>query len=308
MFSWQRCEWKKVESATQTRHFLVGYMLVGRRQSVREKSPFTMKPIATLFIIIGCQLPVFTLSRSWTEIYPYHGFSSVDWGGLAALSEQDPLSPITVSPSPTENPTLMPTVIPSPTSKPTGRPTELPTSSPTIMPSVSPTTAPVTPAPSQRAYPEIPPPQNPNEGYFNYDYRTIHSYGPGQPQLVHYNSSYFRYAYPGNAWTKVSTTVYNYWNEFGNDGFGPWQGTLAEHMPGTNKCDNVGLQSPIDVRETVGSRCREDHEIRSRVSVGVYLECIFSTHMLGRESKIRCLGFFRRLVIYVLKIIKRFRN
>lgn len=242
-----------------------------------------MKPIATLLIIISCQLPVCTFSRSWTEINPYHGFSSVDWGGLAVLSEQDPLSPMTLSPFPTENPTFMPTVIPSPTSKPTGRPTGIPTSSPSIMPSVAPTAGPVTPAPSQRAYPEIPPPQNPDAGYFNYDYRTINAYGPGQPQLVNYNSTSYRYAYPGNGWTKVSTSIYNYWNEFGANGFGPWQGTLAEQMPGINKCDNVGLQSPIDVRETEGSLCRDSHEIRSRVSIGVLFGMYFSYAHLGER-------------------------
>jgi hypothetical protein len=253
-----------------------------------------MKPIATLLIMTGCQLPVCTLSRSWTEIDPYHGFSVIDWSGLAGLSEKDSFSSIMVSPSPTENPTfeptfeptenptLEPTLIPSPTSKPTGRPTGLPTSSPSMMASVAPMT--LTTAPSQRAYPEIPPPQNPDAGYFNYDHRSINPYGPGQPQLINYNSTTYRYAYPGNGWTKVSTSVYNYWNEFGSNGFGAWMGTLAEHMPEMNKCDNVGLQSPIDVRETEGSLCREDHEIRSRVSVGVYLECIFSTQMLGRDT------------------------
>ena len=138
------------------------------------------------------------------------------------------------------------------------------------MPILAPTT--LTPAPSQRAYPEIPPPQNPDGGYFNYDYRAISPYGPGQPQLINYNSTTFLYAYPGNGWTRVATSVYNYWNEFGNNGFGPWKAELAEHMPEMNICDSVGLQSPIDVRETEGSICRENHEIRSRVSVDVYLE------------------------------------
>jgi hypothetical protein len=238
-----------------------------------EKSQLTMKPFAILSIIIGCQLPASTLSRSWTEIVPYHGFSMVDWSGLAGQSEENPFS---IPEPPTESPTFMPTVSPSPTSTPTIRPTGSPTSSPTNMPSVPLTAAPVTPGPTLLAYPEIPPPPYPDEGYFNYDHQTTNAYGPGQPMLVHYNSTYFQYAYPGNGWKKVSTLVNNYWNEFGSSGFGAWQGTLEEHLPEQNKCDNVGNQSPIDVRVTEGSRCFEGHQIRGRVSAACfYLEFIF---------------------------------
>lgn len=69
----------------------------------------------------------------------------------------------------------------------------------------------------------------------------------------------------------MSPQHYNYWKEFGLNGYGPWNGVLTNHSVETNMCGNSGRQSPIDIRETPNSKCYETHQVRSRVS----LECLF---------------------------------
>lgn len=227
-----------------------------------------------LILILGCvQLPHRTTAqRSWTAIVPFHTLIPIDNGPIEnRMFENDPflftMSPTEPPPSaapstaePTESPTYAPTITPIPTAKPTRSPTGLPTIEPTVTPSISPTAAPVVPY-----YPPIPPPLYPDPGYFNYDYRSVSRYGPGTPQLVHINSTTFEVQFGNNWWARVSPDYYNYWQEFGDNGFGPWKGILSSHNVETNMCGNSGMQSPIDLIETPGSRCSGSHQVRSRV-------------------------------------------
>ena len=166
---------------------------------------------------------------------------------------------------PTYSPTIAPTITRRPTSRPTRSPTGLPTRAPTNPPTISPTAAPVPIV--IPVYPPIPPPLNPDPDYFNYDYRSTSRYGPGNPQLVHINETTFQVQFGNNGWARVPPDYYNYWKEFGDNGFGPWQGTLSIHNVEKNMCGNSGHQSPIDLVETPNSRCLETHQVRSRVSL-----------------------------------------
>lgn len=221
-------------------------------------------------LILGCT----TARQSWTEISTFHTLTPVDNDPAVEFrSENDPLlftmsptePPPTAAPTtaePSESPTLAPTITPGPTSRPTRSP---PTRAPTILPT---TAAPSTAAPVVIPfYPPIPPPLDPGPDYFNYDYRSVSRYGPGQPELVHINETTFEIQFGNNGWARVSPDRYNYWKEFGDDGFGPWKGTLSIHNVSKNMCGNSGNQSPIDLVETPDSRCYETHQVRSRVSL-----------------------------------------
>jgi len=230
-----------------------------------------------LFLALACvQLPQWTTARLWTVIDPFHTLTPVDNGQMDELRyEYDPFfftmsptaSPPSAAPStsePSERPSPMPTITASPTTKPTRSPTGLPTEAPTNEPSSPPTAA---PAPFVKPYyPPVPVPQDPGPGYFNYDYRSIAQYGPGTPQLIHINSTTFEIQFRNNGWARVSPDYYNYWKEFGDNGFGPWKGTLSQQHVEINMCGEAGMQSPIDLEPTPDSRCYETHQVRSRVS------------------------------------------
>lgn len=219
------------------------------------------------------------MARNWTMVEPLHNLLPVDVSGFDEVYEFDPFfftpsptfSPPSAAPStdsPSASPTDMPTITSSPTSRPTKSPTGLPTAAPTIVPTVPPTPGPTTPRPSVMPYfPEVPPPLNPDEAFFNYDRRPYARYGPGNRQLVYIRPNVTQTQYGNNGWIRVSTKYYNYWNEFGDNGFGAWNGTLSNRNVETNMCGKTGNQSPIDLKETPDSKCYETHQVRSRVSL-----------------------------------------
>jgi hypothetical protein len=64
----------------------------------------------------------------------------------------------------------------------------------------------------------------------------------------------------------VGNPPHNYWDEFGDNGFGAWDGLLSRFDVERNRCNNVGVQSPIDVRVNDAGKCYETHQIRTQVS------------------------------------------
>jgi hypothetical protein len=137
-------------------------------------------------------------------------------------------------------------------------------------PSQVPTDAPTSPAPTQEPtfvdpYPFNEPPRNPDRWYFNYDTRPGAKYGPGTPGFTPRNGG-FDVTFMNNAWSNVANPPGFYWNEFTNQGYGPWKDTLSVHSPAKNRCHRIGFQSPIDVRVNNKKKCEEHHEVRSLVS------------------------------------------
>lgn len=274
-----------------------------------------------VFLLLGClELPQWTTARSWTVIDPFHTLTPVDKGPLdELLLEDDPflftmsptMSPPSAAPStsePSESPTMKPTITAVPTVKPTRSPTGPPTPAPTDIPTATPTAAPTTPAPVVVPYyPPVLPPQNPGPGYFNYDYRSISKYGPGNPQLIHINSTTFEIQFRNNGWARVSPEHYNYWKEFGDNGFGPWKGILSKHRVEKNMCGNTGMQSPINLEVTPDSKCYETHQVRSRVSFASY-DVVFRNKSVTRWQLTQSLFHLCSLVIYILLMTKKFRN
>jgi hypothetical protein len=110
------------------------------------------------------------------------------------------------------------------------------------------------------------PPPNPDQSYFNYDNQRTARWGPGYPELVRLNATYTRIEYQNNAWGSRIPPVDWYWNEFDQNGTGPWAGILANKNPRKNRCEKFGEQSPIDIRES-GAECLEHHQIRTRVRI-----------------------------------------
>jgi hypothetical protein len=143
-------------------------------------------------------------------------------------------------------------------------PSHSPSLTPTALPSDSPSAVP-TSSPTRDEFAPNPVPSNPPPEYFNYDGRRSSEYGPGHPEVVYHNASMNKLQYFNNGWANVTIPNSDYWNEFDDDGFGPWQGVLSKHMPSINHCSNIGEQSPIDIRPT-GAKCEEHHQIRSLVS------------------------------------------
>ena len=235
----------------------------------------TPMKISAAFFVGSC-LVASSSARSWEDIIPFHGLEPIDDslnGGR--IDEADPLS-FTMSPSmapsllpsaspSTSEPSHMPSSIPTITFRPTGKPSHSPSMplsmpsslSPSVVPSMAPSSS-----PTLDEFAPIPVPSNPPGVYFNYD--PTSKYGPGNPQMVYHNASMKKIQYIDNGWAEASLS--GYWNEFDYDGFGPWQGILSRHQPTLNRCDNIGKQSPIDVRAN-GAECLEHHQIRSRVSV-----------------------------------------
>ena len=205
-------------------------------------------------------------ARSWRDIQPLHGFDPMQPFDMEELfSAQNPLN----TPAPTE-PTASPTfpATSKPTAVPTVAPTQMPTSTPTTSPTYPlPTAAPTdTPTGVPDPYPFNPPPDKPDKWYFNYDDRPDALYGPGTYGMVSDGKGGLTAGVKNNAWANVQTPPNSYWNEFSDSGSGPWKGVLANHNPLKNRCDRVGLQSPVDVRHNGLATCTEHHEVRSLVS------------------------------------------
>jgi hypothetical protein len=211
-------------------------------------------------------------ARSWTEIVPLHDPAPTDPSAMAFLKESDPL--VAYTPAPTISPTT-----PSPTRKPTSylastlpsQPTQAPSESVQIQSTSPPTKAPsnvpstTAPTPAIALYPPFSP-LHPDPSYFNYDTRRLSQYGPGFPSLQDINGVPIM-GYNNNAWANVANPPYSYWEEFTNNGFGPWKGILQNRDVLRNMCGRVGMQSPIDIRQSAGAVCKEHHQIRTRVRV-----------------------------------------
>ncbi|GKY95275.1 hypothetical protein MPSEU_000489500 [Mayamaea pseudoterrestris] len=214
-----------------------------------------------------------TRARSWREIVPLHDTELPDHQGQVFLAEPDALVTHTSAPTmkpitltPTRGPTLYveTTAYPSyPLPLQTAPPlasvpmpmdlTPAPTNAPSTAASVSPT----------NLYPPVNPPLDPDPWFFNYDTRRSSKYGPGYPSLQDINGSPIM-GYNNNAWGQVEKQPYSYWEEFTDNGFGPWQGVLQNRDILRNMCGRVGMQSPVDIRPSGGAVCREHHEIRTR--------------------------------------------
>jgi carbonic anhydrase len=136
------------------------------------------------------------------------------------------------SPSPSNGPTIIPTVAPS--DSPSGSPTHQPSDSPSERPSAVPTLDP---------YPRNNVLNVNQQGYFNYDQSPKSEFGPAN-------------------WGNVRLPDTYYWDEFGENGYGPWRGALSKRAYRENLCERGQKhQSPIDVYETALG-CSETHEIR----------------------------------------------
>lgn len=202
---------------------------------------------------IPCLLVVVLLSgsahgRSWTDIAPLHGLSQPDLSSMGLMVESNPLflsdptaSPTTAAPSrlASEAPSFQPTLVP----------TDTPTSAPSLAPDL---------------FPPNDAPRNPDSSYFNYDDTPGESHGPGYLGFKNINNQMVL-GYKENAWAQVKSPSDSYWNEFDGNGFGPWKGTLENRQPNRNMCGRVGMQSPINVKDS-GATCDEFHEVRSLVS------------------------------------------
>ena len=237
---------------------------------------------------IGCFLLLFSNlccrsagRREWTDIETYHSSAPFDFSGVMFLFESDPLrftnSPSagpsgvpSISPSmmpsltPSAPPTRTPSVSPKPSPSPSVSPSRAPTRSPSIEPTEEPTASP-TSSPTMERFPPNDPPSDPGDTYFNYDDARDASWGPGDPELVRHNATYFKIVYKNNGWGSRNPPENWYWNEFDEYGFGPWSGMLAPKNPKRNRCEKIGKQSPIDIRDN-GGECFEHHQIRTRVS------------------------------------------
>jgi hypothetical protein len=90
--------------------------------------------------------------------------------------------------------------------------------------------------------PVNPVPANPEQGYFNYDTNDL-NYGP-------------------DAWERVDTS--SHWiREFGQNGFGIWEGFFPRDLT-RNKCGGrIRKQSPKNL--TPNAECEAHHEIRTEV-------------------------------------------
>ena len=217
--------------------------------------------------------------RIWTDIVTYHQLTPLDVDIINMTLEKDPFfisegpskilqkSP-SVSPSDfsSDLPSSHPSTSPSLSFSPSRRLTSAPSITP-IIPRQSriPTKKPTSSSPGK--YPDINLPENVTATYFNYNQLLNAQYGPGYPELVRHNVTTMKIQYQNNGWTNVTNPegADFYWSEFDDNGKGPWIGLLANRFLGKNQCDNVGKQSPIDVRDN-GAECVEHHQIRNRVS------------------------------------------
>ena len=190
-----------------------------------------------------------TYARSWRDIETFH--DPIPRNQISSLDfEKDPMAFTDVPTAAPTRPSTKP-----PTKEPSHRTFNPKTDSPTKSP---------TKAPTEERYPENPPPLNPPRGYFNYDPREENPYGPGYPALA-YGDGGFAVTYQNNGWAWTQTPDEFYWDEFGPNGHGSWNGVLTSRYMEENQCGNTGMQSPIDIRLS-GVACVEHHQIRVRVS------------------------------------------
>jgi len=231
---------------------------------ISTRNLFLIGTVATVCFVVALTAGILIATRSSDN-----GEKSVTTSSNADNQQQQQSAP---SPAPIAFQPGVPTLIPttpvpslrataSPTAAPiTQAPTALPTalnvttSSPTLSPTVNnATAAPTTAAPSTAAptpetlfVPPNPVPDNPDRTYFNYDLSDS-DYGPDK-------------------WDDVDTSRNNDLLEFGNDGFGPFEGHW-DRDPATNRCGRDGSMSPVDLVQTDGpeSECDAPHEIRTRV-------------------------------------------
>jgi hypothetical protein len=249
--------------------------------------------------------------REWTEIVLYHSLSVYDGRFSHDSREIDPLrftdspsNPPTQSPSfgpspfptvtrskqPSRIPTSSPMPSPSPSIEPSSVESSKPSKAPSIDPSLSPTKMPssypsYTTIPSEvptiaTRYPPNAPPEYPDESYFDYNDEHDANWGPGYPELLRLNSTTYVIEYKNNVWGTRTTPADWYWKEFDQNGTGPWAGILANKNPYKNRCERIGEQSPIDVRDN-GGVCNETHQIRTKVS-----EMENSIHLYHRSMKL----------------------
>ena len=233
-------------------------------------------------------------SRLWTSIAVFHRLTPLDLQLSHQIFEHNPLRftmmpsdvpslqpSITPSDVPSDLPSLnpshspsvsiMPSITPSmnPSTLPSNLPSSEPSFTPTLHPSITPTKRPTLGsfAPTEDQYPEIELPQNISTSYFNYEVLRNSVYGPGYPDLIRHNSTTMKIQYQNNGWANATNPkgADFYWSEFDDGGDGIWNGTLANNLRKGNQCNNVGKQSPIDVRDN-GAKCIEHHQIRNRVS------------------------------------------
>jgi carbonic anhydrase len=140
-------------------------------------------------------------------------------------------------------------------------------------------TPPPTASPTRDLFANHIPPSQPEPWYFNYD--TSSRYGPGELALYRIplpttpntttslsGSTILQVGVREDPWGQVQSPPreQNYWTEFTDAGFGPYQGVLQIHDPTERNMCAVGQQqSPIDVRPTNGvdSICREEHQVRT---------------------------------------------
>jgi phage terminase large subunit-like protein len=203
-------------------------------------------------------------ARTWRDIQPLHGLYIHD----ATMRSQTFCAS---NPLFTPQPSSSPTVSQSPSASPSMAPSMVPSTMPSMAPSVAPSIA--------DPYPVNPMPANPEPWYFNYDTSSNATHGPGTTVVTVDGSKVVN-----NHWGSVGNPPHNYWDEFGDHGYGPWNGLMKRFDMERNRCNTVGLQSPIDVRVN-GAKCYETHQVRTQVSTlcsvsGLCL-CLMFAHIVS---------------------------
>jgi hypothetical protein len=224
---------------------------------------------STILVILSLAVSERVDCRSWRDIQTYHHLTPIDALNRIFRLEEHPSTdygtgtststPVTSAPPPPIPDPDRPPRPPggAPISFPAARlPTENPAASPVSLPTELPT----------EPFPENDIPLNPPIGYFNYDFRNENPYGPGVPAYFQ-DEGHLSVRYRNNGWADVQMPEDFYWSEFGNNGWGPWNGALARRNMAVNQCGNTAGQSPIDIRLS-GVACVEHHQIRTRVSSG----------------------------------------
>lgn len=213
-----------------------------------------MKTPVLLLVLRLCPTAV---GRSWTDVDTLHDPNAKDVSGIVYLQQADEFYINTLAPTQaptTAEPTPSPTVSAMPSTRPSMQPSAVPSASPSASPTETPD-----------PYPPNPTPPNAPDWYFNYDQRFGAKYGPGYLGTVQGQKN-VQIGFKNNGWATVKNPPYPYdtWQEFSDQGWGPYKGVLANRAPNRNRCDNVGMQSPIDLRPGGGGQCLEHHEVRSR--------------------------------------------
>jgi hypothetical protein len=232
---------KNAASATSNR--------VGKKRTVYLACAFC----CCLLVLVGAVIIVLMFTSNVFEIE-------------SSFLERAPTLPLDASPTgmPRDIPSMLPSHMPS--SMPSDGPSTMPSEGPSYQPSESPSSAPSTMPTSVFVKPNSVP-NNPKEGYFNYD-RMDSRYGP-------------------DAWGKVDTSD-NFMKEFGPNGWGPFRGMEGEDIV-KNRCSSRSdnLQSPRNVSPTVP--CEALHEIRTWVRRGK-MESSLQDGVNEYTAQVECLG------------------